>query len=171
MADRLDTLKRLLTLVGADKIKHSGRSLYEHLLGTMAYLESYGAHPDVCLAGALHSVYSTNAFKTTTIPVHFRHVVRTALGERPERLAFIFSQINRPKALDKPIESDRPGYVWLLERPGVESSTEVTLADLYDLRVIEAANLLEQGSSLDRYPHIAAQWHSQIKTALTPVVR
>jgi hypothetical protein len=150
-------------VAGAKTTRHSGRTLFEHLLGTMAYLEAYGVEPDVCLAGALHSVYSTNSFRKVTIPSHFRHVVRKAVGERPERLAFIFSQIDRPKALENPLWSDRAGFVWLTERKDVEGgSLEVSVQELIDLRLIEAANLLEQGSSLTKYPRIETIWLGQI---------
>ncbi len=156
---RLDNLERLLTLVGAKETKHTGRTLYDHLMGTMAMLEAVEASPATCAAGALHSIYGTNAFRHKSIPSHLRHVVRKCVGERAERLAWTFCNIDRPRALEFPIASDRPGYVYLTERrDGEVGSVEVDFIDLMALRLIEAANLLEQGGDLKRWPVIKHVW-------------
>jgi hypothetical protein len=122
-------------MVGADKPKHSGRTLYMHLHGTHELLEAWGNDADVCAAGMFHSIYGTNKFKTQVVPITDRQEVRDLIGLRAEKLCYLFCSIDRPKALFS-MPEDRFYYFRLLLTPEV----------VRDLREIEAANLLEQGS-------------------------
>ena len=49
----------LIERAHADAVKHSGRSLYDHLCGTHALLEQWGNCEPVCTAGLFHSLYGT----------------------------------------------------------------------------------------------------------------
>lgn len=136
---RIEALKKVLKALKADEIKHSGRTLYDHLIGVHDMLQSANCDEHVCLAGAAHSLYGTNAFKRVTIPHTMRHALVKVIGPRAERLAWLFSTINRPRAIED--------------------------GDNEDLMLIEAANLLEQGGSLDKWPHIRAAWERQKERA------
>lgn len=114
----------LLERAGADKVRHSGRSLYKHLVGTHDLLETWGNSEPVCAAGLFHSIYGTRAFRYRTWPIADRMTIQKLIGPEAERLAFVFCIADRPRVLFE--TRDGP---WV--RP---------------LREIEAANLIEQGS-------------------------
>jgi hypothetical protein len=114
----------LIERAHADAVKHSGRSLYDHLCGTHALLEQWSNREPVCTAGLFHSLYGTNRFRHKSWPLTDRATIRELIGERAEELAYFFCTRDRPWEFfnmpDTPI--------------------------LRALREIEAANLLEQGS-------------------------
>jgi hypothetical protein len=109
--------------LGANDVRHSGRTLFDHLKGTYELLASWDAPEDVQLAGLFHSVYGTRVFKYQCLrPTNAnRALIRNLIGERAERLAYIFCI------------SDRPNF----QADGL---------DLEDLLLIERANLQEQSS-------------------------
>jgi hypothetical protein len=125
--------------------KRLERKLGEHLLSTYDALKKLGADEEVALAGGLHSIYGTSVFRKVTVPPERRSVIRGLFGERAERLAWLFSVINRPKCL----EGLEPVLDWRTGEP-----IEVSEQDLADLRLIEVANLGDNGSTLERYPNL-----------------
>ena len=120
---------------------HIGRTLGEHLVNTYDDLIRMGADEDVALGGGLHSIYGTNAFKTVTVQPEQRDVIRGLFGERAEQLAWDFSRINRPHGLET---GDVRDY-----RTG-----EPIEGDLEALRLIEVANLVDNGVKLSKYPNL-----------------
>ena len=145
----MNDLIRFLEENGCSDTGHSGESLLSHLLNTYSILNAVGADEEVALAGGLHSIYGTNAFKKQT--VGDRKAVEAVFGSRTERLAYLFGHINRPKALEA--ISDAGGEV--KDRLTGEP-IQLDGQDVADLRLIEAANLLEQGSDVSAYPKICA---------------
>ncbi len=118
--------RRFLTLkCGADTIRHSRRTLLEHLSGTHDLLETWGASRPVRLAGLYHSIYGTNQFQKWAWPITSRDTIKGLIGHEAEALVYIFATAARPAAFF--VEPDTP--------------------QLRALREIEAANLLEQGST------------------------
>jgi hypothetical protein len=74
--------------------------LSEHLMGTTRLLETWGCEKDLCCAGLLHSIYSTEAFTTADmpfvpLPLERREEVRLILGWRTERLVYLFGALER----------------------------------------------------------------------------
>jgi hypothetical protein len=126
---------------------HSGRSLGDHLMNTFYILEKIGASKDICLAGGLHSIYGTNVFTKHTLSYADRDLVSQTFGPRAEYLAYLFSRINRPYCLESgDIKDAHTG-----------ESLSISRQDLEDLRIIEAANLFEQGADMAQYPNIAIE--------------
>lgn len=139
----LIALKRL----GTFKKQHNrrmGLTLGEHLTNTYDDLIRMGVDEEVALAGGLHSIYGTNSFRSSTVNPDQRPVIRQLFGERPERLAWLFCTINRPQGLET-------GHIydWKTKQP-VDLSPE----DLRDLRLIEIANLSDNGAKLTNYPNL-----------------
>jgi hypothetical protein len=123
-------------------VRHSGRTLFEHLKGTHDLLQRRDAADYVCLAGLFHSIYGTNIFRHQAVPVSERHHVTELIGPKAELLAYIFCSCNRPRALLEAVKRGPPYHVvnW---RDG-----EIILlseAGMIDLLEIEAANLEDQG--------------------------
>jgi hypothetical protein len=105
-----------------DRINHSGRTLFDHLVGTHALLEWWGNSDDVCAAGLFHSIYGTNHFQRRPWPIHDRATIRGLIGNTAELLVYLFATNARPAAW----------FEW-------HNQPTSRL-----LREIEAANLLEQ---------------------------
>jgi hypothetical protein len=117
----------LLERAGADKIKHSGRTLYAHLCGTHDLLQAWGNDEPVCAAGLFHSIYGTARFHHKTWSLSNRATIERLIGPKAEWLVCVFGMADRPKAFF----SDAHSF---------------SVDTLRALREIEAANLLEQGS-------------------------
>lgn len=112
----------LIGVLSADKTKHSGRSLFEHLKGVHDLLRDWDNDRDVCLAGLFHSVYGTHTFKHKSLDDRSKLVAM--IGTRAEYLVHLFATKDRPffESID-----DKDTRRKLLE--------------------IEAANLFEQGGN------------------------
>jgi hypothetical protein len=121
---------------------HIGRTLGEHLVNTYDDLLRMGAEEDVALGGGLHSIYGTNAFKKVTVTPEQRPIIQGLFGERAERLAWLFSRVNRPRGLE-----DGHPLDYETKRP-----LAMTEQDFEDLQMIEVANLLDNGVKLAKYP-------------------
>ena len=175
---------------GADRIRHGkqqkgnskrasddnrpARSLADHLLGTFDLLQARACCRDVEMAGALHSVYGTDKFKKVTIEPNeeSRSEIADAFGTRAERLAYLFHAIQRPACIENGTLASRwEGEVAAEEMAeGKVAAAEalpswVVHRDAWDLRMIEAANLIDQGRGLERWPNIRAAWEVRRRPA------
>ncbi len=86
-------LRRCLDQAGP--IEHSGGSLFEHLTGTAALLESWGAPPALVCAGLFHSIYGTEALRQAAVSPAERAELRAQLGEETEELVYLFGTATR----------------------------------------------------------------------------
>jgi len=136
-ADR-DRVQVFLESLGADKINHSNRTLITHLLRTYDILKNAGQSTDVCLAGAVHSVFGTNIFKTQLLPHRDRNMVVAVVGEKATYLAEQFSKLDRPDVLE-------------------QNAGNIAYDDLC---IIECANLIDQ-NCLDKYPKLNEFWKNK----------
>jgi hypothetical protein len=122
----------LLISLGADKIPHSGRTLYEHLCNTESILKICRCDETVSTAGLIHSIYGTDFFKTAT--TNDRDLVCSIVGKEIEHIAWIFCNAMRP-------------FCWFTGshipfRDGTHISVDTYT--LKALQMIEGANLLDQ---------------------------
>lgn len=144
-----DKLQSFLTLIGAEDVKHSGRTLWTHLLNVYDLLKQHGYKTEVCAAGGLHSIFGTNAFKTQMLRWDQRHVVVNLIGEEATKYVELFHTVKRPQTLESALKNNT------LEVE-LNSGATKTLSqiELNILCAIEAANLADQ-KSLKNYPLIA----------------
>ena len=70
-------------------VKHSGRTFFEHLFGTMSILERRKNSDDVLLAGLYHSIYGTESFKYENPNIN-RDLIKSLIGEYSESLVYEF---------------------------------------------------------------------------------
>jgi hypothetical protein len=133
-------LAAFLDAVGARGIRHSGRALAEHLLGTFDLLDAWGCRLDACVAGGLHSIHGTNAFAAQCIADGERGTVAALVGADACRLVELFHRIDRPRAI---LEGFAAGH--LVDRFSGEI-VQAKREELEDLLAIECANLVEQGA-------------------------
>ena len=143
-----ENIQRFITSVGAHKIKHSGRTLATHLLNTYDILKSNGYEQDTCSAGALHSIFGTNAFKHALLKLEERAQVVNVIGSEAASLVELFHTIRRPHTLECALAT-KTQVVDLNDG----SSITLTVAQLNKLCAIEAANLSDQ-KCLKNYEHL-----------------
>jgi hypothetical protein len=147
-----EDLKKALLEAGADKHFHSGRLLSDHLLGTYDLLKTWECEEAVCLAGGLHSIYGTNTYSTETLSEVYRPRVQQRFGEEAERLAWLFGSLERRKAFEGGITINRRN----------NTSMIIEAHDFHSLMLIEAANQMEQGKSLEQLPDVRKAMGEQI---------
>ncbi len=125
-------LNDFLIEIGADKKPHKHGSLKDHLMRTFHLLKTVGAGDVLALAGGLHSVYGTNAYKNAVLKKDSQ-LVSDRFGSEVDRLVRLFGTMDRPRVLESP-------------------DGTLTDLDLFLLRCIECANLYDQ-NELDPQRH------------------
>lgn len=150
-----DNIQRALTAVGAEKIKHSGRNLFTHLLNVYDTLKAQGYGPTICGAGGLHSIFGTNAFTKQTLGPEQRDIVVKIIGEEATRLVELFRDIKRPSTLESALKNHTTTVK-------TNSGQQLTLTqdELNSLCAIEAANLSDQ-KCLAKYPLLKSKFRGQ----------
>ncbi len=140
-----ERLSEALALIETgSSLEHSASTLWSHLVGTFRILEAWGAPQDVCLAGLLHSVYSTQYFRSAIIPDSRRREVATRVGNRAERLAHAFCVLDRESIrLAKHGKAGSEGKS-VVRKHSNGRSLRVSNSTLRRLRLIDVANEIEQ---------------------------
>jgi len=117
--------KEFLVSVGCKELPHSGRSLYDHLVGTAEILIENN-RPDYEVKAALfHSIYETELYKRSKGLDLSRESIIKVIGEKAESLVSIFC--NLKSRTEKIINGES------IEKTHINS-----------LRWIEYSNILDQ---------------------------
>lgn len=88
VAPTLGALMEFLEQIGADKIIHTSRPYAAHLAGTYIHLRAWGFSEDAAAAGFFHSIYGTERFRESPLPLDRRGDLRTLIGDYSELLAY-----------------------------------------------------------------------------------
>ncbi len=139
-----------LVAIGTKKIRHSNRTLFEHLYGTYVFLKQWGCDEDVCRAGFFHSIYGTKIFKKNALPYSKRNLVRLLIGNRSEQLVYYFSLADD---LYRMAHSQSP----CLTDDEYRLKIPIGAKDLEDLLLIEIANQAEQEGARTFFKDILAR--------------
>jgi hypothetical protein len=91
----MDSKTRFLIEHNAIGISHSSSTLLNHLAGTRALLEAWGAPREVCDAGLYHAVYGTESYSNKLLPPELRSEVRAVIGDAAEFLAYAFGAMKK----------------------------------------------------------------------------
>ena len=83
---------KFLRDVGCGYLPHSGRTLYDHLLGTANILLEYERPDAEVKAGLFHSIYGTE-FQMYKIHIS-RQEVQDVIGENSEHIVNLFCTLN-----------------------------------------------------------------------------
>ncbi len=83
---------------GTKDTKHTGRSLYDHLVGTWKLLKEWECSDYVCTAGLFHSIYGTPVYKEITIDN--RRVIQDLISKPSENLVYFFSIVEQPRNIN-----------------------------------------------------------------------
>uniref|UniRef100_A0A7S1ZA04 DUF6817 domain-containing protein n=1 Tax=Trieres chinensis TaxID=1514140 RepID=A0A7S1ZA04_TRICV len=77
-------------------LDHTGSSSFdEHLRGVQAVLRGWGSPNYLTKAGLFHSIYGTEGFQGFSLPLSEREAVQDLIGEKAERLCWIFCMVDR----------------------------------------------------------------------------
>jgi len=79
-----------LVEVGTKDSPHGQSTLYDHLVGTWSILKEFKCSEDICNAGLFHSIYGTQVYLPSTIPIKDREVVQDLIGKTAENLVYLF---------------------------------------------------------------------------------
>jgi hypothetical protein len=160
----------------AHLVAHGSKSLEQHLRGTYDVLTAWNQPTRVCLAGLLHSGYSTDAFEHPLFRIEERRRMRRLIGEEAEHLVHTFCTINRQElfeALQMGAAIATP--LRLANRRGGRAIT-VTQRDAGDLVVLYMANAVEQSCLPDGAParwlaHVSelGRWAKNLAEVVPPV--
>jgi SM-20-related protein len=161
-SDKFEKLSLFLRKKGALNHNHQTGTLHDHLARTFAILELRGFDDAVCFGGGLHAIYGTNIFTHSVLTREAMPAIVEAFGEEAERLAWLFSAIDRPKTLEAPLE--------LTEETAVVATRDQQRLELPrktfdDLRMIECANLTDQNALGSRQALITPWVDHMVKSA------
>lgn len=106
MDEQLKDRLRFLRDAHTEGMPHSGRALFDHLLGTRQVLVEWGARPALCDAGLFHSIYSTEHYEEKALPLTRRGEVQQLIGKEAESLVWLFC-IMRREAFFQDLGKDR----------------------------------------------------------------
>ncbi len=140
---------------GAGSVGHSGAyTLFAHLIGTYEVMRRWQQPDVIAHAGLIHSVYGTDVYARPLLPLTRRHELVSLVGERAERLAYLFSVTPR-----NPLFAGTHGWLRDLPQrpvgePGTESDPPATRSEVDALIVLHMANLAEQAQDRDRSPGV-----------------
>jgi hypothetical protein len=134
-------LTDFLSGLGLAKVAHTEKSFLAHLVGVYLLMRSRGCTEEVCRAGMFHSIYGTQSFQGFALPLERRPEVRSLIGERAERIAYLNCALDRP-SFDRTLERGEEPYT-ILDRL---TDKEVAIApdDFEDLCRVHFYDWLEQ---------------------------
>jgi hypothetical protein len=95
MDEQLEICLRFLRDAHTEGMPHSGRALFDHLLGTRQVLVEWAARPALCDAGLFHSIYSTEHYQEQALPLSRRGEVQQLIGVEAESLVWLFCMMRR----------------------------------------------------------------------------
>jgi hypothetical protein len=134
-------LTDFLVALGVEQVPHTQKSYLAHLIAVYRDLETQGFSEDVCRAGMFHSIYGTEIFQGFTLPLERRSEIRSLIGERAERLAYLNCAMNRA-SFDRALEQDSEPYRILDRLTG--EAVAMSGADFDDLCRVHLFDWLEQ---------------------------
>lgn len=85
----------LLRSLGAAELDHPGGTLLAHLERVRLLLASWGARPDLQLAGLCHACYGTDGFATALLPLSARPRLAQVVGTAAEQLVYEYASCER----------------------------------------------------------------------------
>lgn len=150
MQNQLERAVQLLDELGVVDVEHPSGSLHEHLQGTHDVLSGWGCPEYLCLAGMYHSVYGTETFQRETMSRDSRDVVRSAIGDSAERIAYLFCTIRRASLY----ENLERGSPYTVETRAGDMERLEGVQEFADLLTLDLANRLEQTQRV-RYSRVS----------------
>jgi hypothetical protein len=130
-----------LVALGIEKVAHTKSTYLAHLLGLHHYMQKLGCTDEVCRAGLFHSIYGTQLFQGFKLPLERRADIRSLVGERAERLAYLNCAMDRA-LFDRNLDQAQGPYCFVDRITG--QTVQLDEADFNDLCRVHLFDLLEQ---------------------------
>lgn len=141
MAADMKKLTDFLRTQGIEQVEHTGKTYLAHLIGVYRFMEGHGCNAEQCAAGMFHSIYGTELFQGFKLPLDQRPAIRTLVGDRAERLAYLNCAMHRA-SFDETLQHAGGPYR-ILDRLTREE-VEVSRDEFDDLCRIHLFDWLEQ---------------------------
>ncbi len=165
------TAARLIAFLrseGAQDLGHAGgRPLLAHLIGTYEVVRRWGQPAVMGHAALIHSVYGTDAYARSLLPLTRRHEVIAVAGEQVERLGYLFSVTPRDPLFAGTL-------AWLRDLPkrtvgevGAAADPPASRDECDALIVLHMGNLAEQAQARDGSPGI---WLAKLRELAEVVI-
>lgn len=139
-----------------EALAHTGAAAFDdHLRGVQAVLRSWGADEAVQKAGLFHSIYGTEGFQGYKLPFARRPDIRTLIGERAERLAWIFCVVDR-FTVDTTLDTDMRHFTSRDEL--ARFTIELTDDEYWDFLELTLADWLEQVEGAAEKSNVLYGW-------------
>lgn len=88
-------LVAFLRSLGTAKVSHTGHDFLSHLSAVRDLLAEHDSGDELAAAGLFHSIYGTERFQEFSLPLTEREQVRSQIGERAERIAWLNCVMDR----------------------------------------------------------------------------
>ncbi|MEU5806064.1 DUF6817 domain-containing protein [Streptomyces sp. NPDC047718] len=140
--------------LGAERIPHPGGTLLAHLTRVEALLASWGARPELRLAGLCHAFYGTDGFATALLPVGRRAELAAVIGDTAEGIAYLYAGCDRSASYPSLTAAEpafRDRFTGRVHSPGLQARrdfAELTAANELDLARTDAAFRTAHGPGL-----------------------
>jgi hypothetical protein len=138
--EQLENRLRFLRKANTEQMQHSEVGLFDHLLGTRQLLVEWEARPALCDAGLFHSIYSTDHYELTAIPLSMRDEVRQLIGDEAESLVWLFCMMRRESLFDQNLHKDKD---FTVQHRLTGEWIPLTESQFHDLIAMTFANTLE----------------------------
>jgi hypothetical protein len=143
-------LTKFLDDLEIEKIPHTGKNYFGHLVAVYHDLKAWGCDEELCRAGMFHSIYGTQQFQGFKLPLESRPQIREMIGERGERLAYWNCAMFRP-SFDAAVEQGHGPYR-IVDRLTNEE-VELTPEDFDDLCRVHLCDWLEQAPRVKKWDY------------------
>jgi Domain of unknown function (DUF6817) len=141
MENRFKRLTDFLLQLGTDQVSHTDKTYLAHVIGVYNDVKAAEGDEELAAAGMFHSIYGTEAFQRFALPLDQRPVVRTLIGERAERLAYLNCAMDRP-SFDRAVMREGGPYHFVDRFTGKE--VDLSDDDFSDLCRVHLYDWLEQ---------------------------
>ncbi|MGA8113634.1 MAG: DUF6817 domain-containing protein [Actinocatenispora sp.] len=157
MAKSQTRIEELLRSLGADRVDHTGGSLYDHLRRVGAVLGAWGADSAVRAAGMCHAAYGTDGFDHALLDLADRSRLLGVVGPRAEAIVYLYGSCDRSAVYPQigqggPVEfRDRfTGEVHRPDEADLCAFMEITAANELDVMAHDPAIAARHGAGLHR---------------------
>jgi len=160
MQPNIKDLSKFYISIGADNIRHTGKTLLAHAIGVYKGLSGQGFSTDVCCAGLFHSIYGTELFQRFKLPVDRRADLRSLIGEYAENLVFINCFISRA-SLDAQMQMAQEPFT-LVHRENGENIS-LSKSEFDDLVAVHLFDHLEQVSRSQQWDYRRREYQAMAR--------
>ncbi|MEM7536546.1 MAG: DUF6817 domain-containing protein [Chloroflexota bacterium] len=141
MPNRFKTLTNYFIEIGAEDIAHTEKTYLAHAIGVYNDMRVWTDDPAMAEAALFHSIYGTQQFQGFKLPLERRDELKSMIGERAEKLAFLNCFMLR-ETLDAQLTQQKETYT-IANRETMEP-IELTKEEYDDLVCLHLCDLLEQ---------------------------